>query len=221
LGYFQLIAAVDRFIAWDDVQYIQRGWVNRNRILLNGEPSYITLAIEKAAQTAHINERYIADGAATAKKILGQLHSAYRKAPFYEETRALVVDILGRQENNLGHFLFDSLQVVCKHLAINTELLLSSSLQKNDAGFAGSDRIIAICESQGASTYINAIGGRALYHAEDFAAKNIDLRFIEMHPITYAQGGAEFVPYLSIIDVLMFNERSVVQQMLQQYSLQS
>ena len=127
LGYFQLIAAVDSFIAWDDVQYINRGWVNRNRILLNGEPTYITLPLEKAPQTANINERRIADSATTAKKILGQLHAAYRKAPHYAETRQLVEDILVDGEVSLSLFLFNSLQKISQHLGIATPLVLASA----------------------------------------------------------------------------------------------
>lgn len=219
LGYFQLIAAVDRFIAWDDVQYIQRGWVNRNRILLNGEPAYITLPVEKAAQTADISERTLADMQPAASKLLGQLHAAYRKAPFYTETRALVEQILASEERNLGRFLFNSLQQVCTHLGIDTGLQLASAMQKNDAGLAGSQRIIAICKSVGATTYINSIGGRELYHSDDFAAENLALRFIEMAPVRYRQTGEDFVPHLSIIDVMMFNDRDTIRQFLQQYRL--
>lgn len=220
LGYFQLMAAVDRFIAWDDVQYIQRGWVNRNRILLNGEPAYITLPVEKAPQTAYISERQVADLASASGKLLGQLHAAYRKAPHYAETRALVEQILACEERNLGRFLFNGLQQVCEHLGIKTTLLLSSALEKNDAGLSGSERILALCEAQGADMYVNAIGGRELYSPDMFAARGIELRFIAMGPVRYAQNVADFVPHLSIIDVLMFNERDVVRQFLQQYTLE-
>lgn len=219
LGYFQLIAAVDHFIVWDDVQYINRGWVNRNRILLNGEPAYITLALEKAPQTANINERRIADSKATATKILGQLHAAYRKAPHYAETRQLVEDILVYDEPVLAPFLFNSLRKISQHMGITTPLTLASTLQKNDSGLSGSSRIIAICKSLSATTYINSIGGRELYRRNEFSAENLDLKFIEMAPIQYRQSGENFVPYLSIIDVLMFNDLGVVRQYLQQYTL--
>jgi hypothetical protein len=219
LGYFQLIAAVDHFIAWDDVQYINRGWVNRNRILLSGEPAYITLALEKAPQTANINERRIVDSKATATKILGQLHAAYRKAPHYAETRQLVEDVLAYDEPSLSLFLFNSLQKISQQLGIVTPLTLASTLQKNDAGLSGSARIIAICKSLSATGYINSIGGRELYSQDEFSAENIDLKFIDMAAIQYEQNTENFVPYLSIIDVLMFNDRNVIRQYLQQYAL--
>lgn len=219
LGYFQLIAAVDHFIAWDDVQYINRGWVNRNRILLNDEPAYITLALEKAPQTANINERRIADSKVTATKILGQLHAAYRKAPHYAETRQLVEDVLAYDEPSLSLFLFNGLQKTSQHLGIQTPQTLASTLQKNDGGLSGSNRIIAICKSVSATAYINSIGGRDLYRQDDFSAENLDLKFIEMAPIQYKQNSGNFVPYLSIIDVLMFNGREDTRQYLQQYTL--
>lgn len=219
LGYYQLIAAVDRFVVWDDVQYIQRGWVNRNRILLNGEPAYINLPIEKAPQSAYISERKLADLSAAAPKLLGQLHSAYRKAPHYQAVRELVESVLKISESNLGVFLFESLKLVCDYLEIDTELVLSSSLSKNDAGLTGSQRVIALAKANAATMYINAIGGRELYREADFVAEGIDLRFIKMHDIEYSQGNDSFVPYLSMVDVLMFNSKVQIQDFLRRYTL--
>lgn len=219
LGYYQLIAAVDRFVVWDDVQYIQRGWVNRNRILLNGEPVYINLPVEKAPQSAYISERNVADLSTAAPKLLGQLHSAYRKAPHYQAARELIEAVLNIEDTNLGTFLFKSLQLVSDYCELDTQLVLSSTLQKEDAGLTGSQRVIALAKANGATMYINAIGGRDMYHSADFTAENIDLRFIKMHDIEYAQGGDGFVPYLSMVDVLMFNSKAQIQNYLQQYSL--
>lgn len=220
LGYFQLVAAVNTFVVWDDVQYIQRGWVNRNRILLNSEPTYITLPVEKAAQTAYINERQVTDLAAATPKILGQIHAAYRKAPYYAETRDLVEKILTLPERNLGRYLFQGLQLICQYMELETVLLLSSELQKDDEGLSSTQRILEICKTQNADMYVNAIGGRHLYQAEDFSAQGMELRFIAMEDIHYDQSVTPFVPYLSIIDVLMFNNKAMLQAMLQRYSLQ-
>lgn len=220
LGYYQLIAAVDRFVVWDDVQYIQRGWVNRNRILLNGEPTYINLPVEKASQSAYINERNVADLTAAAPKLLGQLHSAYRKAPHYQATKQLVEAVLALPEKNLGRFLYQSLKLVCQYLEISTELVLSSELEKEDSGLSGSERVIALAKANQATMYVNAIGGRELYAAEDFESSGIALRFIAMDEINYSQMQPSFVPYLSMIDVLMFNSKDQIQEMLTKYQLQ-
>lgn len=220
LGYFQMIAAVDAFIVWDDVQYIQRGWVNRNRILLNGEPVYITLPLEKAPLTANIDERRIADINSAKNKIMGQLQSAYRKAPYYAETRALVEAVLSIPDSQLAAFLFHSLQIICKHLEVEENLILSSSMPKDKTIVGGTPRIIDICKSLQAEMYVNASGGRELYRASDFLEQGIALRFMAMNSIEYDQGLMDFVPHLSIIDVLMFNGREATRELLQQYTLQ-
>ena len=223
LGYFQLIAATNTFIVYDDVQYMKGGWINRNRILTEAGPSWISVPVSPDSPTKQIRERVLSarEYEKGKVKILGQLHAAYRKAPHYAETRQLVENVLAYEELSLSLFLFNSLRAVSQHLGIETPLMLSSSMQKNDEGLSGTDRVIAICKSMHATTYINAVGGRELYKAEDFSVEKIELRFIEMLPLEYRQLSADFVPYLSIIDVLMFNDRDTVKQYLQQYTLQA
>jgi hypothetical protein len=221
LGYFQLIKAVDQFIVYDDVQYMKGGWINRNRILMENKPAWISLPVPPDSVSSEIRERRLSEREYEKSriKILGQLHAAYRKAPHYAETRQLVESILAYDEPCLSLFLFNSLQKTSQHLGIETPLVLSSALQKNDSALSGRDRVIAICKSVSATTYINSMGGRELYNVEEFAAEKIKLQFIEMSPIYYQQGGENFVPYLSIIDVMMFNDKTAIGQHLQQYTL--
>lgn len=222
LGYFQLIHAVDNFVVYDDVQYMKGGWINRNRILINGQPAWISLPIEPGSTYSQICERKISDrefGKARIK-ILGQLHAAYRRAPHYSAISQMVEEVLDYEERSVPLFILNSLEKVSQYLGIGTKFQLSSALDKADSGLCGKERVFAICKAVGATTYINAIGGRDLYHEEDFAAHSVDLRFIAMDHIEYAQGDTPFVPYLSIIDVLMFNDRATVQQYLQRYTLQ-
>lgn len=221
LGYFQLVGAVDRFIVYDDVQYMKGGWINRNRILMQNKPAWISLPVSPDSVSSKIYERRISrkEHEKSRIKIMGQLHAAYRKAPHYAATRQLVEVILAFEESSLSLFLFNGLQITCTHLGIETPLVLSSDIQKDDEGLSGADRVIAICKAMQADMYVNAIGGRELYSADDFLAANMDLRFISMEPITYSQGSEEFVPHLSIIDVMMFNEPAVIRQYLQQYTL--
>lgn len=222
LGYLQLILAVDHFVVYDDVQYMKGGWVNRNRILMQGEPAWISLPVTPDAISSYINQRSLSarDTEKFKAKILGQLHAAYRKAPFYAETRELVESILLYHDMNLAKFLFKSLERLCEHLEIKTPLLLSSGLEKSDAGLLGVDRVIAICKALRATTYVNSSGGRALYTADMFSPHQIELQFLEMVPIKYTQGENDFVSHLSIIDVLMFNGREATRELLQQYTLQ-
>src|SRR5882724_10468265 len=83
IGYFQLIAAVDHFVIHDDVQWIKSGWINRNRILANNQPGYITLPVRSGSSFLNINEReYVPEIENHKKRILRQIEGAYRKAPY-------------------------------------------------------------------------------------------------------------------------------------------
>ena len=99
IGYWQLIKAVDKFIIFDDVNYINRGWINRNRILFNGSSRYFNIRIHKASQNKLINELEIIRD---ENKSLELLHMAYRNAPYYQETRELVKNILSFKNDNLS-----------------------------------------------------------------------------------------------------------------------
>ncbi len=223
LGYFQLIHSVDKFVVYDDVQYMKGGWINRNRILVAGDPAWISLPVMPDSTYSDINQRAISvrEFDKSKTKILGQLHAGYRKTSFYKETLQLVKMVLDCEEKNLSIFIANSLKVICEYIGIKTPLLMSSAIDKNDKGLRGVDRVFSLCRATGADMYINAIGGRELYCAEEFAAQNIELRFIAMDDIRYDQDVTPFVPHLSIIDVLMFNGKEATQSLLRQYSLQN
>ncbi|MGV8869536.1 MAG: WbqC family protein [Janthinobacterium svalbardensis] len=203
IGYFQLIAAVDLFVLYDNIQYTKKGWINRNRILLNGNDTVISLPLKKDNDTLDVRERKLATDF-KAGKLLAQLNGAYRKAPYFEQTMLLVESTLLYETENLFTFLHNSLVKTCAHLGIVTPIQISSEIDI-DHSLKGQDKVVAICKSAGAQMYINALGGQSLYSAEDFLREGIELRFIRSQAFTYAQFGAPFVPWLSLIDVLMFN----------------
>lgn len=210
IGYFQLIAAADLFIVYDNIKYTKKGWINRNRFLRNGGDAMFSLPLRAGADHLEIGQRELAE-APGSHKWLAQLKGAYCHAPYYAHTLPLLERIAGCAEQNLFGFLHAALLATCEHLAIATPVRVSSSVPA-DHGLKGQDRVLAICEALGATTYVNAIGGMELYARDDFAARGIDLRFIRARPLEYPQfGAAPFVPWLSIIDVLMFNPLDTVQ----------
>jgi hypothetical protein len=203
IGYFQLIAAVDLFVLYDNIQYTKKGWINRNRILLNGSDTFISLPLKKDSDTLDVRERELAADFKPGK-LLAQLDGAYRKAPYFEQTMSLVEPILRHDTKNLFTFLHHSLVKTCEYLGIATQIQVSSAIDI-DHTLKGRDKVIAVCRSTGAQTYVNAIGGQSLYAPEDFLREGIELRFIRSQALSYEQFGAPFVPWLSLIDVLMFN----------------
>jgi len=203
IGYFQLIEAVDVFIVYDNIKYTKKGWINRNRMLQNGKDVMFSIPLKKGSDFLDVCEREIAVDF-NRKKILNQFKCAYQRAPFFAEVFPLIEQIVGHEDSNLFRFLHHSIVKTCEHLGITTEIRISSEISIEHS-LKNQDKVIALCESVGASTYVNAIGGMEMYSKETFRLKGIDLKFIQSKPFEYTQLGNEFVPWLSIIDVMMFN----------------
>jgi len=218
LGYYQLIGAVDTFVIYDDVNYIKGGWINKNRILLNDKTSLFTLQLVHKSPNKLINEIEIVPEGNNRSKILAMVSSAYKRAPLYDSVFPLIKEILMNNESNLSEYLFYSLLKVSGYLGLNTKLIKSSCINKTTTLKAES-KVLDICLRLKARAYINAIGGMALYNKENFLAKKIKLKFIKMKDIKYKQYKNNFIPNLSIIDLMMFNSKSEISQMLKEYSL--
>lgn len=217
IGYFQLINAVDKFVIYDDIEYTKKGWINRNRILINGTDHMFTIPLAKGSDFLPIDKRSLADNYFEhKKKILGQIHSTYIKSPHFKTVFPIIEDCLNFENKNLFSFIFNSLKVVCDYLDIKMEFIISSSLSI-DTSLKGEDKVIAINKKIGATTYINAIGGQELYSKERFAENNIELKFIKTSPIVYPQFKNNFIPYLSIIDVMMFNSKEEIKEYLKSF----
>lgn len=220
IGYFQMIAAVDTFVIYDNIEYTKKGWINRNRILKNGEPDTISLPLAKGSDFATVINRDLAATFHSKDKIklYQKIKELYRKAPFFEETMPLMDAVFGCQHHNLFDFIHFSIAQVCQHLDISTRFIVSSTIDI-DHHQKGQDKVLSICKAVGASTYINAIGGLDLYSAESFQKDNIQLLFIKTSFPSYPQFSHDFVPWLSIIDVLMFCGKQQTQSQLTAFTL--
>jgi hypothetical protein len=219
VGYFQLIKAVDLFVVYDDVQFIKNGWINRNRILLNGAPAWITLPVERGSLHDNINQRHFVNYQQGCAKIAGQLDAAYRRAPNYGEAMPFIKSMLVLEGTNVAEILKQQLELTARHLGITTQFLLSSELAKDDSGLFSQDRVIEICRAAKADVYCNSIGGMALYSTPAFAKAGITLRFVKSKDVAYKQFEHTFVPSLSIIDLLMFNSTEQIQMLLSAFEL--
>lgn len=209
IGYFQLIQAVDQFIVYDNIQYTKKGWINRNRFLQNGKDVLFSVPLKKDSDLLDVKDREVSADF-KKDKLLNQIREAYRRAPYFEHAFPLVEQIVRYEEMNLFLFLHHSILKTCEHLGVTTEIRISSNIAI-DHSLKNQDKVLALCETVGASTYVNAIGGIELYSKETFREKGIDLKFIRSKPFEYAQFGDAFVPRLSIIDVMMFNPLDAIQ----------
>lgn len=218
IGYFQLMAAVDKFVVFDDVNYINRGWINRNRLLLNGETHTFTVPLRAASQNKLIYEIELPDDDRWRDKLLRTLHQAYGKAPYYGQVVSLLERVINYSTRRLDEYLLNSLREVTRYLPLNVELVASSRIYDN-AQLKAQERIFDICRQEQASTYINAIGGLELYDREHFAQHDISLLFLKSRPISYPQDKFNHVAWLSIIDVLMFNAPIAIHKLLREIDL--
>ena len=209
IGYFQLMAAVDVFIVYDNIKYTKKGWINRNRMLQNGKDVLFSLPLKGDSDTLDVRDRELATEF-NRDKLLNQFKAAYRPAPYFAQTFPLVEQIVRHQDTNLFRFLHHSIVKTCEHLGVTTEIRISSEIAI-DHDLTSQDKVLALCQAACATSYVNAIGGRELYSKEIFRERSIELNFIQSRPFKYSQFGNEFVPWLSIVDVMMFNSRDTIQ----------
>lgn len=217
IGYWQLLSAVDSFVVYDNIQYTKKGWINRNRFLLNGRDELFSIPLKKDSEYLDVVQRAVAVDF-NRGKLLNQFEASYRKAPFFEAVFPLVTSIIKAESRNLFEFLHHSIRLTAAFLDVTTPVVISSTIAI-DHSLRGQDKVIALCKAMKADHYINAIGGQALYTRPSFEAQGITLSFIKTRPVAYAQFGAAFVPNLSIIDVMMFNSKEVIREMLGEYDL--
>jgi len=217
IGYWQLINAVDEYVVYDDVNFIKGGWINRNNILLNGKAHLVTLPLENSSSFKHINEIEVVKNRKMKEKICKTIAAAYLKAPYYKEVYPIIENSL-LQDGIISNIIYDSIIELKKYIGIDTKIVLSSQIDQNRE-LTAEKRVIDIVKNLDGTVYINAIGGQSLYDKQEFKEHGIDLFFIKTNEIIYRQFNNEFVPNLSIIDVLMFNSPEQVMEMLNNYEL--
>lgn len=217
LGYWQLINAVDKYVVYDDVTYIKGGWINRNNILFCSAKHLITLPLVNSSSFKNINEIAITDNRVVIGKTLKTVKTAYSKAPYYDIVMPIIEGLL-LSNSNIAMLNYNSIIEINRYLGIETEILLSSEIEKNNT-LKAKDKVLHINKLLGSDLYINAIGGQKLYSREEFEAQDIKLSFLQMDCISYKQFNNEFIPNLSIIDVLMFNDVHTIRGFLNNYSL--
>lgn len=220
IGYWQLINEVDKFVIYDNIEFTKKGWIRRNRILMHGKDRMISLPIKKDSDYLDVNKRYLADSFKKDKvKLINQIKMAYSKAPEFNMVFPLIETAINCEEDNLFEFIKTSIMTITEYLGMDTEIIISSDIDM-DHSLMNKDRVIEICKKLHGNKYINPIGGVDLYSKEDFESEGISLEFIRADLVEYKQFNNMFVPGLSIIDVIMFNSKDRVKEMLEQYSLE-
>lgn len=218
IGYLQLMNAVEKFVLYDDVNYINKGWINRNRILVSGKEYLFTIPLKEASQNKLINEIYLSDDPKWRGKLLKTFEQAYKKSPFYLTAFAVTEKIINLDAEKVSDWIASSFAILTDCLGIQTDIVSSSSIYQNTY-LKGQERILDICQQEKADHYINPIGGTGLYDKSIFDKAGIQLNFLKSKPLIYSQFKNEFVPWLSIVDIMMFNDIPTIQGILNEYEL--
>ena len=224
IGYWQLMNAVDEYLIVDDVHYMKNGFINRNKVLVNGEPFNFGFPVRKASQNKLICEHETGIDEAVVDKLLATLKSSYAKAPNFESVYAHVEEVLefGLKDEgrNLAAFLDNGIRLTADQLGIKVPILRTSVDVPLDGEYKRENLVLAYCRKRNADTYINAIGGTKLYFQNFFRENGVVLKFIHTNDdISYDQHRADFVQNLSIIDVMMYCSKEQIGEMLSAYTL--
>lgn len=200
IGYFQLMDSVDTFLFLDDVQYVERSWMNRNRIMAGRSPHWLSFPVHKAPRSTSMMQRRYLLGE-ESDKVLRQIRGAYGAYPHYSDIVPVIERIMRHPEPSVSVFNANLLRVLADHLGISCKFA-SASAMGNPRALRGQDRILDLCVTLGADTYINAIGGIGLYQEPQFTDAAIKLRFLRStcRPLESEHDGPI---HPSIIDLLM------------------
>ncbi len=223
IGYFQLINHVDKWVIFDDIQYISKGWINRNRILhpdLKKEWQYFTVPVRKHSLESRIKDMEINDDIRWRDELLGKLTSYKKKAPFYAETREFVSDCIRFKCLNLSEWVEYTLKKTCDYLNISFDYFNFSEMDVNVGNVEHAGQwALEISDAMHADEYINPAGGVDIFTERDFQSRNINLQFLKSNLTPYVQRRGYFVSGLSIIDVMMWNSKNKITEMLAEYEI--
>ncbi len=234
VGYFQAIHAVDKYILYENLDYIKDGWMHRNRILsVAGKPQYIGAQLDGKSSNAKIRDIRLNSSLVWRRKLKNAFFLNYKRAAFFDETFSLLEELIDHDTEFLHQYNSAGIIALCRHIGIDTEIVSDNSKYRTlenelDALYESDlnripekkvERVLRMCKEEGATDFVNAIGGQQLYRKEVFLQKDISLHFVETGQISYRQFSDDFYPSLSIIDMLMHNGVKNTYSLILQYNL--
>lgn len=222
LGYFSLIKHTDSWIVFDAVQYIDRGYMNRNRIIHPDKPEtmYITVPVT-AHRDTRIPDVRIDASQPYAARILGQLTASYQKrAPHFRAVYALVEECLAAERESLRDLNVLCLKRTCEYLGVPLNLRIFSEMNLAIEPVREPDEwALHICKALGEKDYCNPPGAMEMFDRKKYEDAGVSIRFLRFEPVPYPQRKPRFFESLSVLDAMMFCTPAEVSSMLDSYTL--
>lgn len=215
LGYYQLVNAVDNFVFYDDVTFIKGGYINRNNILSNGIAQRFTIPVPGMSSNTLINKLSFDRNVI---KTLKTIRQSYSKSPYFKDVYLLVESVLASENRAVDYICAKSITEIFSYLGIEKNYFFSRDIEY-ERNLSASDKLISMATTLNSYDYINSPGGKSLYNKEYFSEHNVRLSFIEIDDYVYNQNSEKFIPHLSMIDVLMWNSKVDILDLLTKYRL--
>ena len=221
IGYFNLVQESDAFVFYDDVNFIKKGRINRNSILINKQEYNFKVPIKKISQNRLICETEISEKNIFLENFINQLARSYKKAQFFNETINYIYKTFSIDSNSISKVAIKSITNFFEYVEVEKNFIISSKSFQNTKHLDKSDRLIEISKLLGSKRYVNTIGGLELYSKEYFSSKSLELNFIKPNVLSYNQVNSTiFIPKLSIIDLMMNLSKKELLHHLNSYEIQ-
>lgn len=216
LGYWQLLDAADVFIVGDSFQYIMRGFINRNTILLNHAPHRFTMSVRGGSPQKRISEVEVIDD---FRKLRKTLRHAYGNAKHYSEAMDLIEHILCFPDRRLARFLGHQIATVAEYMGLGTEIVYMSELSDLGETSSREQRLCGWVKQVRGNCIVNPTGSKSLYSPSDFTRRGVTLAVLEPHQVSYPQNTRNFIPNLSLIDALMHCSKAQLASLVRSYDI--
>src|SRR5437773_2588409 len=205
LGYFNKIARCDQFVVLDSVQFPKKGgtWANRVKLLINGEPDWITMPVERSYHGVRsYAQMRIDNGVPWREKLLQTIRTNYGATAYFDQVFPAIEELVRNSTTGLTDYNLSAILYLAKALAVDTEKIVLAS--ETEATGTGTDLLVPITKGVNGTAYFCGGGASGYQEDEKFAAAGLNLIYQNFqHPVYEQTNARAFVPGLSIIDTLM------------------
>ena len=203
IGYFEMIAKSEVFVIFDHVQFVKKSWQQRNRIKTPNGMIWLTIPVKKESIGTPINQIKIYKNDVLLKH-WKTIENNYKKTLFFNKYSDVFEKLFTKEYRFLKDLNLEIIKSICDILKIETNIILSSELELNDEKLERTDKVINLCKCAGITSLYDAKGAKDLLNVQQFSNANISITFQDFKIVEYPQKWGDFIPYLSIID-LLFN----------------